>query len=128
MDVSVDALLHDLDQIAHLRKNVDKSSYSVCTNKSIPLDDRWELFETLTEQNMLCNQSFGDGFVHLFGKGYSIDSTFHANRFACNRYVDILEYVKQHLNYGRASYPTDEAIIAWKEQVLSNGYSSFTYD
>lgn len=97
-------------------------------DKSIPLDDRWEVYTKLVEANVLVKDaSYGDGYLEDLDYNHmSLYDDFYTDRGASLRFIDMYERMTENpedfTEQARANLPK------WQERVLESGYSSFTYD
>lgn len=94
--------------------------YKATTDKSIPLDERWELFRNA--RNCLLCDEYSTGFTELLHCDDLINDLIRYQRY---HYADMYDNLLGNLEEGDIS---QENLDIWREAVLSFGYGSFTYD
>jgi hypothetical protein len=98
---------------------------------SIPLDERWEAFTLLVNNNLLVNEStyYGHseigGLVAESGGEYCLYDDFHIDRGVGKSFPDLYADLLDKIKWKSAMAPTQESLRDWQERVLQNGYSSF---
>ena len=91
------------------------------TDKSIALQDRWELFSQMSHHDLLSDGGYGDGYIDLLGEDLNMYDNFNCDRYATLKYCDMFDRF-----HGQDFL--SENIEAWMEAVLEAGFQSFTYD
>ena len=97
-------------------------------NKSIPLDERWEVYKDLVESKILVNvESFGNGYVDFLegAAEFLLYEDFNIERHETTSFINLYDQV---IEMEDEKKPTEESIIEWQEQVLASGYSAFCFD
>lgn len=93
------------------------------TDGSVPLDDRWEIFVSLSNMGLLPNNNEHDGFADIFDDNCEAWSI---TKFETSSYSDLYDttifYKTENGSY------TQEQADEWREAVLADGFGSFTYD
>jgi hypothetical protein len=97
-------------------------------DKSKPLDERWDAYVALVENNVLVNNDgYGDGCIYALAHNLTLYNDFYIDKHETASYPDMYEKImdetaSENLIAARVN------IDAWREEVLASGYSSFTYD
>lgn len=114
-----------IERFKSAKLDLEASVLPMLVDKSFSLDDRWKLFELLSDENVLGAETYGRGHVDILGKGITLYDTFYIERYETIKYVDMLDFIDD--NKDRVGIAED-AIIAWKEAVLLAGNQEFTND
>jgi len=98
---------------------------------SIPLDERWEVYTVLVDQNLFVkDDGYGDGELRAAfdPDRVSLYDDFHLDRGQSMTFPEMWEAMNDEDFEGGDVYDAEGAKDKWREAVLASGYSSFTYD
>ena len=98
-----------------------EAATEMLTDKSIPLDERWELYEQMVKHHVITSdEGYGDGFIETLTPGGTLYDDYYMDRHVSMTYPDMLERAED----------TNKAhnVEEWKEKVLAAGDASFTND
>jgi len=101
------------------------------TDQSIPLDDRWDAYTKLVENNILVkDEIYGDGMLgNVFDRNrVSLYDDFYMDRGQNLDYPELWEMMIDNDDGERDVYADVDLRNKWRELVLASGYSSFTHD
>jgi len=108
-----------------LGSNIKQDIQTYLSDKDIDLEERWSIFELISEMGLLVTQTGGDGHLSTI----DIDATMYDD-FNTDRYCR-LTYVKMYkmlLNRQDLKGYTEDMMNQWREVVLSGGADSFIHD
>ena len=100
-------------------------------DKSIPLQERWEVYTTLVEDNIINNNDpYGDGFIDVLGSNLTPYDHFYVEKHQTFSFTSVYETIMDaDEEWNKDLFEAREKNLeAWQEAVLQSGYSSFTYD
>ena len=96
-------------------------------DKSVPLDDRWYAFGALDRAGLLQTDTYGDGMPSFLGPNIDLMDEMWVERHETRDYHSIYgDCIADHLMEEKNI--SQEKADIWREEVLSRGYGSFTYD
>lgn len=107
-------------------------------DRSIPLNERWEAFEILCNNQILTSTKGGNvipsgwsGYVDVLkdknGTSLELDEIRWTSRYETILYVDMYEPLSSDA-YDAYDKCTRESVDEWRETVLENGHAGFVYD
>lgn len=113
---------------AYLAETVPK-----LTDKSIPLDERWEMYKKLVEEGCLPEDGYSDGFIttltYVDGGEPTLYDDFHMDRNESKTFPRMYEIIlEDEIDADEGGKYTPESITEWREEVLASGYGSFEND
>lgn len=128
-----------LNSLIMAKETIDsslKTFMAALTDKSIPLDDRWNAFKILCSKDILTDiESYGDGNVSILefdrGKRSEVElyDDFYYERHQTVDYVDMAERIEEGFGYGDNERGiTPESFAEWKEAALKSKHRGFVFD
>ena len=137
---STDCLHTRVDLLVKEENEVKEQLTNAFKDKSIPLDERWELF-VKTPVHLKKNERHYVEFATFKEGGYDFQwyDDFYIERYETVNLVRVVEKVEKEMSYiGQHGYSTrplfqsffddDNKIIRLKEEILQRGIGSFTND
>lgn len=101
-------------------------------DKSIPLEERWSLFEQVAEFLPISSWGSDTAWKKLGIDTYSEYDDFNTDRGRTVKLVDRYEMLQEMLGdyeeYDESLWYTPEQLNTWREQVLQDGRQGFIYD
>lgn len=95
-------------------------------DKNIPVNDRWEVYSTVVDRNILKNNEiYGDGHIDILSSDREITlyDDFYIEKYQTESFTSMYAKIPE------LDDDLDQDVIdEWREAVLQSGYTSFTYD
>lgn len=124
--MSIHAITEQVTELVKKKNQIDEAvalTLSCLTNPAYDLEDRWQLYLQIVNNNLLDNiELFGDGFIDTLGGNLTIYDNFYAERYQTVEYFDMWDTILED------EHGTSETRDEWREKVLASGYSGFKYD